>query len=284
MNEVKGYKVFNPDWTCRDYQYEVGKTFEENVRPECCERGFHFCLKASDCFNYYSFDPRNKVAEVTALGEVDSENDDSKCSTNIIRIDRELTWHEVLELVNTGKGCTGLCNSGDCNSGNRNSGDCNSGNRNSGNRNSGNRNSGDWNSGNRNSGNRNSGDCNSGDWNKASFCLGCFNTVDQKLKFFDKETSMTFSQWRNSDAYYLLSRIDDAPTEWVWASDMTDDEKNTNPDWEINDGYLKKRNTSGAIKKWWESLDSDEKEIIKHIPNFDAKKFEEITGINVDDE
>ena len=78
MNEVKGYKVFNPDWTCRDYQYEVGKTFEENVRPECCERGFHFCLKASDCFNYYSFDPRNKVAEVTALGEVDSENDDSK--------------------------------------------------------------------------------------------------------------------------------------------------------------------------------------------------------------
>ena len=264
MNEVKGYKVFNPDWTCRDYQYEVGKTFEENVRPECCERGFHFCLKASDCFNYYSFDPRNKVAEVTALGEVDSENDDSKCSTNIIRIDRELTWHEVLELVNTGKGCTGLCNSGDCNSG-----DCNSGNRNSGNR---------------NSGNCNSGDCNSGDWNKASFCLGCFNTVDQKLKFFDKETSMTFSQWRNSDAYYLLSRIDDAPTEWVWASDMTDDEKNTNPDWEINDGYLKKRNTSGAIKKWWESLDSDEKEIIKHIPNFDAKKFEEITGINVDDE
>ena len=304
MNEVKGYKVFNPDWTCRDYQYEVGKTFEENVRPECCERGFHFCLKASDCFNYYSFDPRNKVAEVTALGEVDSENDDSKCSTNIIRIDRELTWHEVLELVNTGKGCTGLCNSGDCNSGNRNSGnrnsgncnsgncnsgncnsgDCNSGDCNSGNCNSGNCNSGNCNSGNRNSGNCNSGDCNSGDWNKASFCLGCFNTVDQKLKFFDKETSMTFSQWRNSDAYYLLSRIDDAPTEWVWASDMTDDEKNTNPDWEINDGYLKKRNTSGAIKKWWESLDSDEKEIIKHIPNFDAKKFEEITGINVDDE
>ena len=284
MNEVKGYKVFNPDWTCRDYQYEVGKTFEENVRPECCERGFHFCLKASDCFNYYSFDPRNKVAEVTALGEVDSENDDSKCSTNIIRIDRELTWHEVLELVNTGKGCTGDCNSGNRNSGNRNSGNRNSGNCNSGNRNSGNRNSGNCNSGNCNSGDCNSGNRNSGDWNKASFCLGCFNTVDQKLKFFDKETSMTFSQWRNSDAYYLLSRIDDAPTEWVWASDMTDDEKNTNPDWEINDGYLKKRNTSGAIKKWWESLDSDEKEIIKHIPNFDAKKFEEITGINVDDE
>ena len=52
---MKGYKVFNPDWTCRGFQYEVGKTYEENVTPECCERGFHFCLKASDCFNYYSY-------------------------------------------------------------------------------------------------------------------------------------------------------------------------------------------------------------------------------------
>ena len=25
---IKGYKVFNPDWTCRNFQYEVGKTFE----------------------------------------------------------------------------------------------------------------------------------------------------------------------------------------------------------------------------------------------------------------
>ena len=31
MDEVKGYKVFNPDWTCRGFQYEVGKIFEEDV-------------------------------------------------------------------------------------------------------------------------------------------------------------------------------------------------------------------------------------------------------------
>lgn len=29
MSEVKGYKVFNPDWTCRGFQYEVGKIFEQ---------------------------------------------------------------------------------------------------------------------------------------------------------------------------------------------------------------------------------------------------------------
>ena len=142
---IRGFKVFNPDWTCRDKQYTCPGVFEENVIPSVCDRGMHFCKKAADCFNYYSFNPENKVAEVIALADR-TVGDGEKCATNHLEIVREISWQEVLEIVNTGKGCTGLCNSG---------------NRNSGNRNSGNRNSGDWNSGNRNSGNRNSGDWNS---------------------------------------------------------------------------------------------------------------------------
>lgn len=38
MSEVKGFKVFNPDWTCRGSQFEVGKIFEEDVTPACCDR------------------------------------------------------------------------------------------------------------------------------------------------------------------------------------------------------------------------------------------------------
>ena len=116
--EVKGYKVFNPDWTCRGFQYKVGEIYEEDVKPILCERGFHFCEKAVDCFNYYNFDPKNKVAEVIALGEIVS--DGIKSCTNIIRIVREIPWQEFLEIVNMGKSCTGLGNSG-----NRNSGDWN---------------------------------------------------------------------------------------------------------------------------------------------------------------
>lgn len=111
MENVKGFKVFNPDWTCRGFQYEVGKVYEENVTPSVCDRGFHFCKQAKDCFNYYQFDPNNKVAEVIALGDIAEEGD--KCCTNIIKIEREITWEEVLTIVNTGKACTGLCNSGD---------------------------------------------------------------------------------------------------------------------------------------------------------------------------
>ena len=168
---VKGYKVFNADWTCGGFQYAVGETFEEDAIPSCCNKGFHFCTKASDCFNYYQFDSNNKVAEVEAIGEIDTNPVDSKCCTNKIRIVRELSWDEVLEIVNIGKGCTGLRNSGDYNSGNYNSG-----NRNSGDYNSGNCNSGNWNSGNCNSGDCNSGNCNSGDWNSCNYNSGDYNS------------------------------------------------------------------------------------------------------------
>lgn len=103
---VHGYKVFNPDWTCKDFQYEVGKTFEENVKPICCIRGFHFCKEAVDCFSYYDFNPKNKVAEIIALGELDT--DGNKFCTNKIQIVREIPWMEVLEIVNIGKENTGL--------------------------------------------------------------------------------------------------------------------------------------------------------------------------------
>ena len=123
MNEVRGFKVFNPDWTCRGFQYEVGKIFEEDVEPSCCDRGFHFCENAADCFNYYSFNPDNKVAEVIVYGDI--VRGDDKCCTNKIKIVREIPWQELLTIVNTGKSCTGLCNTGDWNTGDRNTGDWN---------------------------------------------------------------------------------------------------------------------------------------------------------------
>ena len=186
---VKGFKVLNPDWTCKNKQYGCPEGLKKMLHRLFCNEGMHFCKKAADCFNYYRFDPENKVAEVVAYGTVAEDGD--KCCTDKLEIVREIPWAEVLEIVNMGKGCTGLCNSGDCNSGdwnsgdwnsgnrnsgNRNSGNRNSGNRNSGNRNSGNRNSGNWNSGNRNSGNRNSGDWNSGDWNSGDWNSGNRNS------------------------------------------------------------------------------------------------------------
>ena len=173
--KVKGYKVFNHDWTCRGFQYEVGRTFKEKVNPQCCSDGFHFCKNVLDCFNYYPFDPENKVAEVTALGDVDCDGEDSKCATNKIRIDRELSWHEVLELVNVGHLNTGFKNIGRRNSGNENIGNWNSGDRNVGDENSGDNNTGNYNSGNKNVGDYNSGDYNTGNQNRGFWNTGIRN-------------------------------------------------------------------------------------------------------------
>ena len=283
---MEGYKVFEPDWTCRGFQYEVGKIFEEDVTPSCCNRGFHFCKELKDCFNYYSFNPDNKVAKVIALGEIDEELDDSKCCTNKIQIVEEISWEDVLRMVNLGKGNAGLCNSGNRNSGNRNSGNRNSGNRNSGDWNSGNRNSGDCNSGdcnsgNRNSGNCNSGDCNSGDWNKTNFSNGCFNTEEPKIFLFNKPSDWTYRDWLNSDARYLLNQIPRNVVDWIWSDDMTDEEKEQHPEYEVVGGYLKILDESECGQLWWDSLSERYKNIIKAMPNFDKEIFEDVTGIKI---
>ena len=276
MGEVRGYKVFNPDWTCRGFQYEVGKIFEENVEPSCCDRGFHFCEKASDCFRYYPFNSENKVAEIIALGDVDS--DETKSCTNKIQIVREIPWDEVLRIVNTGKDCTGLCNTGNRNTGDCNTGDCNTGDWNTGNRNTGNRNTG-----NRNTGDCNTGDCNTGDWNKSSFNTGCFNTEEPKIMLFNKPSDMTYREWLDSDARYLLNQIPKNVVEWIYSSDMTEEEKIAYPTHKATGGYLKVLDESECGQLWWGSLSEHNKNIIKAIPNFDAAIFEQCTGIKIDD-
>ena len=316
---VKGYKVFKSDWTCRGFQFEVGKTYEEDVTPSCCMRGFHFCTELIDCFRYYSFDPNNKVAEIEALGEIDAKADGSKHCTNKIKIVREISWEEVLKMVNMGKANTGLCNSGhynsgDCNSGSynsdncnsgshnsgsRNSGDCNSGSRNSGDRNSGRYNSGDcnsgsynsghynsghYNSGNYNSGSHNSGDCNSGHWNVTNFSSGCFNTKEAKILMFNKPSDWTLRDWCISEAKDILDNVpNNAPT-WIWSDDMTDEEKEQHPEYETTGGYLRKIDNSKCVQAWWDSLSDREKNIIKALPNFDAEIFKDCTGIVVEQE
>jgi hypothetical protein len=32
-NIIKGFKVFEPDWTCRGFQYKVGETLSQKSRP-----------------------------------------------------------------------------------------------------------------------------------------------------------------------------------------------------------------------------------------------------------
>ena len=296
QNVVHGFKVFRPDWTCdptgyNPKQYTCPGKFEEEGELDVCGHGMHFCQTAADCFNYYSFNSENKVAEVIAYGEVRTEGD--KSCTDKLEIVREIPWDEVLRIVNLGKNCTGRCNTGDWNTGDWNTGDCNTGDCNTGNRNTGNRNTGDCNTGNRNTGDWNTGDCNTGDWNtgdwntgdwnKSSFNTGCFNTVEQKIMLFNKPSDMTYRDWYESDARWLLNQIPKDVVEWIYSEDMTDEEKAEHLTHETTGGYLKVLDESECGQLWWGSLSDRQKNIIKAIPNFDAEIFFQCTGIRVDE-
>ena len=292
---MKGYKVFNPDWTCRDKQYSCPGVFEQEGELKLCKNGIHFCKKLIDCFNYYEFNPKNKVAEIEAIGEIIESENEGKYCTSKIKIIRELNWYEVLDLVNIGVGNTGSGNSGNCNTGHYNTGhyntgDCNAGIYNSGNRNAGGYNSGNWNtgyynfgthnsghynighnnsgdynSGNFNSGDYNSGHYNTGDYNSGHRNFGCFNTKRNKNKmvFFDKQSDWTYGDWKMSKAKKILSRMKPKCLSWTFEleCDITEEEKE---EYKTINGFLKcreKEELYSLRQEWWNGLSKEDKEI-----------------------
>jgi hypothetical protein len=311
---IRGYKVFNPDLTCRDFQFEVGKDFKHEGTIEICKSGFHFCIKASHCFSYYNFNSGNKVCEVEAIGAIQTHADDSKVCTDHIRILRLLTWEEVLQVANDGKhntghSNTGYSNTGDRNTGYRNTGDRNTGYSNTGDRNTGYRNTGDWNTGYSNTGDRNTGDrntgdrntgdrntgdrntgyrntgycntgdrntgyCNTGDRNTGVFCTGC-----KTLDFFNKKSDWTEEMFKESKAYSLLCQVDTKM--WIYPGQMTDEEKQKHPSYKTCDGYLKDVPFKDAFQNQWHNWNSENRAAFTSLPNFDADIFFEITGVRI---
>ena len=140
-------------------------------------------------------------------------------------------------------------------------------------------NSGDSNSGHSNSGDNNSGNANSGDWNKCDGSNGIFCTEEPKIRIFDKETDMTLNEFRKSKYGKALRSVKLKLTEWI---EYTEEEMKEDDDKKATKGYLKKYTYKEACANWWCELTEENRKIIMSIPNFDADKFYEITGIKID--
>ena len=95
---IKGYKGFNKNLKCRGYQFEIGKTYEEKEKPECCNNGFHFCEYPLDVFSYYA-PSESRFCEVEALGDIDKENSYTKVATNKIKIGAELNFENLTKAA-----------------------------------------------------------------------------------------------------------------------------------------------------------------------------------------
>ena len=286
---MKGYKAFDPGWKCRDFQYEIGKTYElpEGQELKICKCGFHFCKNPIDVFAYYDYEGDTLIAEVEALGNIQQVG--IKFVTDKIKIVREFTRDELENLIgddhwnntgientgafNSGNGNTGNYNSGNYNTGDYNAGTSNTGINNIGSGNSGNdntgsfntgshnngcynsghhnngwRNCGDYNNGDANIGNKNTGDYNIGDNNTGHYNIGYFNAGNCNIGIFNTA----------EPAIYVFNK----PTNIKL------------PELEDNYFSLFDRISNNTL------IDGDI-ELIKSLPNFDAKIFLEITGIDL---
>ncbi|EAA8157085.1 TPA: hypothetical protein ACGWUM_002453 [Salmonella enterica] len=95
--EIVTFKGFNKDLKCRDFQFEIGKTFHHDGKVEACGSGFHACEFPFDVFSYYS-PADSRFAETISFGITDREEDgDTKIASASITIKAELTIPQFIQ-------------------------------------------------------------------------------------------------------------------------------------------------------------------------------------------
>ena len=145
---IKGFKGFDKDLKCRDFQYEVGKEYSTD-KAITCKTGFHYCENPFDVFQYYApcdnTGNLNRFCEVEGSGLFDNSNKDKTCCTHLnvkceiglqglikaglkFILDR-VKWDDKQSntgyksaATNTGD-CSAATNTGDCSAA-TNTGDC----------------------------------------------------------------------------------------------------------------------------------------------------------------
>ena len=94
--EIIAYKGFNQDWTCRGYQYEVGKTYVHKGDVKAYGSGFHAYEYPLDVLSYYS-PAVSKFAVVKMSGETSKDSDDTKIASAKITIETEINLPEMVK-------------------------------------------------------------------------------------------------------------------------------------------------------------------------------------------
>jgi len=89
------YKGFDANLKCRDFQYEIGKTYTHIGPVVQCESGFHACQNPLDVLDFYGFENGNRFARVTVGGKVD-RSDDKKWASAEITVQAELKLPDLI--------------------------------------------------------------------------------------------------------------------------------------------------------------------------------------------
>ena len=95
---IYSYKALNMDFTCKDFQYEIGKEYIHSDEVMVCQKGFHACQNPWGIQTYYSI-INTRFAFVEQSGEMDFSylNTESKVASSKIKILKELTLKEYIK-------------------------------------------------------------------------------------------------------------------------------------------------------------------------------------------
>ena len=91
---IKAYKGFNKNMQCRGFQFEEGKSYEEQ-EAILCEKGFHACENPIDVFRHYA--PGESIFRKVELEDVSEMREkDSKVCGKKIKIGEEISLRDMI--------------------------------------------------------------------------------------------------------------------------------------------------------------------------------------------
>ena len=92
---MKAYKGFTKDMKCRGFQFEEGKTYEEDT-ASLCKSGFPACENPLDVFSYYG--PADSVYHEVELEDVaPRREEDSKVCAKRITVGAKLSIKDMIK-------------------------------------------------------------------------------------------------------------------------------------------------------------------------------------------
>jgi hypothetical protein len=127
-------------------------------------------------------------------------------------------------------------------------------------------------------GNRSTVDCSTGHCSSSNRSTGHFSTDHGKPSFFDKPFNGTWEEAATLIPYIALK----LGAYWLESTEMTDQQKSDHPSHETTGGvlltYSHTYHQAWAIA--WAEMDQATRDRFLNLPNFDAAKFQQITGID----